>query len=181
MPPPLPRGTFFMGSLPHQDRHPVPAGCLSPFWGTIGRWSGRPAGGEPVPPKPTGNVFEARGSRYARVPVGHNRRRAVKLPFCKTREEALVRSALMAGLVDKVRSTGHQTHIEKAIEQVANAHDDVGLATARRIVDGIVAGQFEPAEADSPIITIKDLGDAWTSDKLHPDHIAHEASSEDDK
>jgi len=137
-----------------------------------------------MPPKPAGNVFQAHGSWYARIPVGGGKRKAVKLPFCTSRDEALVRASLMAELVDKLRSTGHRTYIEKALEHVAKAQNEDGLKTARRIVDGIIAGQFEPQEPDSAIITIKDLGDRWTSDKLHklyPDHVPHKTSSDDDK
>ena len=137
-----------------------------------------------MPRKPTGNSFESRGKRYARIRFRGDRP-AFLLPTCVTEEAADERAALLAELAAKLSAAEHvHADVARGLLERAAQRDGKALAAVREAVEKLCRGEVRPIAAASPRgPTIEELGRRWTSGELaseYPDHVRVKESADDD-
>lgn len=142
----------------------------------------------PKPPKHKagGNVYERRGSWFARVSLGGSLRMSRLLATCETREDAEARALLIADFVSRLRAAGQGDMLKRIVEVAADA-DEAKLAELRIIVEGIIAG-VEKARPKKPapsagVPTFADWREKWTDGelaKLYPNVVGTKRSANED-
>ncbi len=138
--------------------------------------------------KGSGSVYESRGHWFARVSIGGGVQRSELLPHATNEDEALERTAVIAGLVAKLRAAGDvfAPVIEKTITQAAAASDE-RLVKIIASIDDATAGRggirVQNPAPSRDALTFKAVGEAWTSGDLarrFPDYVKRKRSSDGD-
>ena len=136
-----------------------------------------------MPRKPTGNVYDKAGRRFARVSLGPKLRPSIALPTCATEAEAVARLPLLSELATKLRASGHVDRARAILERAAS-REGKALADVVRIVDALCKGDLAPARREiANAATVKAIGERWTSGELareYPDHVRVKSSAEHD-
>jgi integrase len=134
-----------------------------------------------MPRQATGNIYESRGKWYARVAIGPGKRVSLALPTCGTTAAADARLVILAKLAAKLRAAGHEERAQDFLERAA-VREGRELASVLRLAEGLCRGD-ERAKRAGPVITVRDLGERWTSGELahqYPDHIREKRSANHD-
>lgn len=134
-------------------------------------------------PEPKGTVLERSGRLYAQVTVAKNRKQAFRLGTL-ARDEAHRRAVAIAEIVRKLREAGREGLVLRTAKNAARASAELFEEIQREVDLVILTGEetnagFVPSKKP----TFRELGEAWTTGKLHrtyPDHIPLKSTATDD-
>ncbi len=134
-----------------------------------------------------GGVYWSNGKAYARVRLGKGRRPNVALPTCTTAAQADERLDVIAALAADFHKAGLEEKAIPFLKEAASAPDKAAVDKVKALAAKYLARTWRPdapRAAGGPIVTIRDLGERWTSGALaleHPDHVKTKRSAPDDK
>lgn len=118
----------------------------------------------------TGSLYFSKGSWFLALSL--EKRRALRLVTCKTRDEAEFRQAVIADMADKLKAAGKLAAADSVCRRAAKA-DDTTLADIARLVNGLVSGSEHVAPvvrlvptAPSSSTTFRKFAELWTSNAL---------------
>jgi integrase len=120
----------------------------------------------------------------ARVTVQGRERIGLELPFTRDQDaEATERCRLLADIARRLRKAGHADDAPKLLEMAAIAAAGPKLEGVLRAVEALctLGGTVESKQSRT---FFKDIGEDWTSGKLHrdwPDHVPHKKSADVDE
>jgi integrase len=126
-----------------------------------------------MPRVSTGSVYLSRDKWFAKVTLGPDKRPTFALPTCANEKAARKRLAVLADLAAKLRVASVALDVAERLLTKAAAADGKPLAAVLAAVDALCKGQTR-AKSSGPIVTVRDLGERWTSGELaraHPDHV----------
>jgi integrase len=120
-----------------------------------------------------------------RITIAPQKRRAELLPWCTSLADAQARANVVQRWVNRLRASGQGEYVEKTVEEGATA-DAAKLAGLERMVTALAGAEMEkiPEPADAKKNTFRDVGERWTSGKLHQqhrDHVKSKKSAADDE
>lgn len=135
-----------------------------------------------MPARPTGAPELRAGKWFARVVIERKRRR-VELSTCRADDEpkASARAELLADLARRLRRAGHRDMVIGFLERAAG-RDGEALDAVLLAADRLCSGEAAPPI--SAAITVRELGEQWTTGELHrrwPDHVKAKVSADDDR
>ncbi len=113
-----------------------------------------------------GGVFEGRITIKGRV------RRSFKLPHCYTELKAEARTAVLAGLAQRLRRAGivETTDAERLLEFAAAAPTPKVLQSTLEAAELLIGGDVEET---SNAVTWGEVADDWVEGRLHKNHPDH--------
>ena len=145
-----------------------------------------------MPRKPTGNAYQSKGRWYARVRLDGPKPESIPLPTCTDPEgvQARARALVLAELADDLRAAGFTGKgIAEPVQRAAAALTDEDVGTIRRktarALDAVKGAHYRAKkQAAAGALTVRKLGEQWTSGALHrdwPDHVPEKRSAKTDE
>lgn len=136
-----------------------------------------------------GGAYCVRGAYFARVTVAPQKRKAVKLPWCTSMEDARERAGVLQTLVQLLREAGKETviNMDRFLKNGAEG-DAAKLEELTAMVNDLVRGAWQKKAPPTPARTVQgptfgELAGQWTRGELHrlfPDHVGAKKTADDD-
>lgn len=132
-----------------------------------------------MPRKPTGNVYESRGIRYARITIGPGKRLSFALEGA-TEAQAQERANVMADIAARLRRSIRSDQAEKILKRAAMGRE---MDAIERVVAALCRGELAPRLALAGS-TYGDVARQWISGEIarqFPDRVPTKVSTRHDK
>jgi len=126
-----------------------------------------------------GPALNADGTYSHRVRLGGGARYRVSFS-APTAVAAAAKVRMLDELAASLRGTRYPAQARALLQEAAGATTSDDLARVRRVAEGLVTGRLVPATKTGPAMTFRQLGEEWTSGRLHrsyPDHVREKRTS----
>jgi integrase len=139
-----------------------------------------------MPKRPTGQLRRLASGWEARIRINTKRRKCFALGTCGPQDEAKAkeRTSLLAALALRLRQAGRDDDAPVLLKMIAG-RDGRALQDVIDAIDALCQGLVEPLpDPGSSAPTFQELGEEWTSGKLHarwPDHVKDKRSIDSDQ
>src|SRR5258707_635017 len=128
-----------------------------------------------MPREASGELRKLADGWEARVTIQGRERLGLELPFTHAQEpEATERCKLLAGLAQRLRKAGAVADAPALLKMAAMAPAGPKLDGVIKAINTMCAPGGTKPDGKATPDTFKDIGDRWTTDKLHkewPDHV----------